>query len=46
LILARFVATHGTGVSYEHFRNLIVDQMVDDNYEPPGMKVLVDAIAA
>jgi putative AbiEii toxin of type IV toxin-antitoxin system len=46
LILSRFVGEHVTGVSYEHFRNLVVDQMVDDAFEPIGMKRLVDAIDA
>ena len=44
LVLARFVGSHVGGVNYEGFRNLILDQMVDDAFEPEGMKQLVHAI--
>lgn len=46
LILGEFVRRHLERlVSYEAFRNLVIDQMVDDKYQPLGMKdVLEDAI--
>jgi hypothetical protein len=45
LILRRFVDTHLTGAAnYEAFRNLILDQMADDNYEPVGMRSVVDHV--
>jgi hypothetical protein len=46
LVLAAFVSTHVPGVSYENFRNLVIDQMIDDGFQPDGMKEVVDAIEA
>lgn len=44
-ILKRFVAKELAGkASYEGFKNLIVDQMVDAGYEPPGMRTIIDII--
>lgn len=44
LILGRFVSRNIPGVMYEAFRNLILDQMVDDAFEPSGMRVVLDKI--
>lgn len=46
LLLSAFVTAFVTGVNYEAFRNLILDQMVDERYEPPGMAEVVAAISA
>lgn len=46
VILRAFVTKHVPGVNYESFRNLIIDQMLDDEYEPAGMKAVIDAILA
>ena len=32
------------GMRYEYFRNLIVSQMSSSNYEPKGMKTVLDQI--
>jgi hypothetical protein len=46
-ILQRFAARELSGAgSYEGFRNVIVDQMVDSGYEPPGMRTVIDVIIA
>ena len=44
LVLHRFVQDHVNGVRYEQFRNLIINEMVDAEFEPAGMKAVVDAI--
>ena len=44
LILSRFVSAHVQGVDYEAFRNLVLDQMVDDGFEPAGMQDLLAEI--
>jgi hypothetical protein len=46
LVLSRFVERHVPGVSYENFRNLIIDQMVDDGFQPLGMQRVIDEIEA
>jgi hypothetical protein len=46
LVLREFVSTNVPGVSYENFRNLVIDQMVDDGFQPEGMKDVIDAIEA
>jgi hypothetical protein len=43
-VLRRFVGQHVPGVSYEPFRDLIISKMRDANYEPPGMRDVIDAI--
>ena len=43
-ILKRFVGTHGQGISYEQFRNLILFRMRDNNFQPAGMKEVLDKI--
>ncbi|ORA40875.1 hypothetical protein BST20_01635 [Mycobacterium branderi] len=46
-ILQRFVHKELAGkATYEGFRNLVVDQMVDDGYEPAGMRQVIDVIIA
>jgi hypothetical protein len=46
-ILSRYVQKHLDGVvRYEAFRNLVIDQMADDSYQPPSMKTLLEAILA
>ncbi len=44
LVLARFVSKRIPGVSYSAFRNLVLDQMVDDDHKPAGMREVVDTI--
>jgi hypothetical protein len=46
VILSDFVSKHVPGISYESFRNLVIDQMIDAEYEPPGMKAVIDAVLA
>lgn len=44
-ILKRFAESQLSGkANYEAFRNVIVDQMVDANYEPLGMRQIIDLI--
>jgi hypothetical protein len=43
-VLKRFVGIHVPGISYEVFRNIVIAQMRDASYEPPGMARIVDAI--
>lgn len=43
-ILKEFVGSHVHGVQYETFRDLIVARMRDDEFQPPGMAAVVDAI--
>jgi hypothetical protein len=47
-ILQRYIEKQvpSGAANYEGFRNLIVQQMIDDGYEPPGMKAVLDVIAA
>jgi hypothetical protein len=33
-------------VSYENFRNLVIDPMIDDGFEPPGMQAVIRAVDA
>lgn len=43
-VLRRFVGHYGGGVRYETFRDLIIARMRDAEHQPPGMKIVVDAI--
>lgn len=43
-ILKRFVALQGNGMKYEHFRNLVIARMRDDNYQPQGMREILSTI--
>jgi len=45
-VLSDFVSEHVPGVSYESFRNLVIDQMIDDAFEPSGMSSVIEAIDA
>jgi predicted ATPase len=46
-ILRRFAGEQLTGkANYEAFRNVIIDQMVDGNYQPPGMLRVIEHIIA
>jgi hypothetical protein len=44
LILKRFVGRYVPGVSYEAFRNIIIDKMVDAGYQPSGMNEVITKI--
>lgn len=47
LILKRFLDHNlGTAASYEAFRNVILDKMVDDRYQPQGMRSVISAVLA
>jgi hypothetical protein len=35
-----------TAIPYEVFRNLLVDRMAEEGYQPPGMKRVIDRILA
>jgi len=43
-VLKRFVGRNVPAVSYEVFRNLVLAQMKDDGYRPPGMKSVIDQV--
>ncbi|MEH2116364.1 hypothetical protein [Nostoc sp.] len=45
-IINRFVAKFGQGIPYLKFRDLILARMRDNNFQPPGMKQIVDRIIA
>lgn len=45
-ILSIFAGRYLPGMRYEYFRNLIVSQMGNAGYQPPGMKAILDQIAA
>jgi predicted ATPase len=45
-ILKRFVDIESVAVSYEYFRNLIVDRMAATGYKPNGMKTIIARIAS
>lgn len=45
-ILRAFVGKYIPGMRYEHFRNLVISQMVTASYQPPGMKAVLDQIVA
>jgi hypothetical protein len=45
-ILKGFVGSSVSGVGYEPFRNLILDQMVDDGFEPPDMVAIFQEITS
>jgi len=45
-ILHRFVTKHIPGVKYETVRNLIINKMKRDEYQPSGMKKIIVAILA
>ena len=44
-VLQRFVDKHlGGNIRYEAFRNLVIEQMAEDGYQPPGMARLLERI--
>ena len=43
-ILRVFVGKYVSGMRYEHFRDMIISQMVNSNYQPKGMKAVLDKI--
>ena len=43
-VLKRFAGKHVASVSYEVFRNLVLSQMKDAGYSPPGMEAVVSQI--
>ena len=43
-VLKRFAGKHAPSVSYEVFRNLLLAQMKDHDYQPPGMALVVEKI--
>lgn len=45
-IIKRFVGKFGQGITYEKFRDLILARMRDNNFQPAGMKQIVDRIIA
>lgn len=45
-ILAAFAAKYINGMRYEYFRELIVSKMCEANYQPTGMKFVLDRIQA
>jgi hypothetical protein len=45
-VLRVFVDRRVSGISYERFRNLIISRMRDSNFQPAGMKRILDGILA
>ena len=45
LILSSFVS-HVSGVNYEAFCNLLLDQMVDEGHEPDGMRSVLSQVGS
>jgi hypothetical protein len=45
-ILKRYVERERLPVGYDPFRNLVLGRMTDDNYQPAGMKAVVDQVLA
>lgn len=43
-VLKRFAGKHVRGIPYEAFRDLILARMVDDSYQPAGMRTVVEMI--
>jgi hypothetical protein len=43
-VLSEFVTSSVDGVNYEALRNLILDQMVDDGFQPNAMKVTTEQV--
>lgn len=44
MVLKKFVSKYCSGVRYERFRNLIISKMKSDNYQPEGMKRIVEIV--
>ncbi|MCY3941144.1 MAG: AAA family ATPase [Gammaproteobacteria bacterium] len=45
-ILREFAGKYVRGMAYEYFRELIISQMLSSNYQPAGMKAVLDQILA
>ncbi len=45
-ILRAFAGEFLQGMRYEYFRDLIISQMVNEGYQPDGMKAVLDQILA
>jgi len=45
-ILSRFVSKKGLQLTYQVFRNLLLDRMRADGVQPPGMKSIIERILA
>ncbi len=43
-ILKRFTQKYTNGVSYDVFRNIILDKMCNDGFQPEGMKKIIEKI--
>jgi hypothetical protein len=43
-VLQRFVGAYVKGANYEAFRNLIIDQMIDDSFVPPEISDVMEDI--
>jgi predicted ATPase len=43
-ILGRFAGKYVRGMKYEYFRDLIITVMSEDNYQPPGMHLVISQI--
>ncbi|MBK4997307.1 AAA family ATPase [Pseudomonas sp. S37] len=43
-ILKEYVSRHGGGIKYEAFRNFVLAKMADANYQPEGMKSVVNHV--
>lgn len=43
-ILMKFIGLTGDGISYEHFRNLIISRMRNEKYKPTGMELIINEI--
>lgn len=43
-ILHRFVSNNIPGVKYETFRNVVINKMKSEGFQPSGMKKIIDAI--
>jgi len=43
-ILKKFISKKQIGLDYNHFRNLIISQMREDNFKPEGMRKIIGKI--
>jgi predicted ATPase len=43
-ILKKFSGEYCTGIRYEMFRNLIINTMLNDGFQPEGMKKVIDQV--
>lgn len=45
-IMKRFIDKHVNGISYEPFVNLLLDKFAEEEFQPAGMKSVLDSILA